>query len=363
MPMISPVVSVDGKCVIYVMILCCVTDSEGIKQLADSVQQNVLLHHASRRKQQNLLMTTSVPKALYKPRSRLPVAVDRNSTVVHKERSADDDKTRSDVDTVLPVSNEVETHLLKSPLPGSPQEHIARPLFFNTPSDQRQPQAASPNVTPVNINSDLALKDSQDILADKIASYVASSGSLSPDSKVSSVFLPVDDFSQQLPYDVESSPSSTASSESVEASPTVTNSLVFENQDEASVTDSSVLEDQNGVNMTPLHSDADDEGTPTYEEDHTYLQTPNMPSNNDTTLLRITPASLSVEQLLSELETGVTPDIRSVKASVRARILQQQQQDIPKFNDTSLSHHLDDELMSVPISEASWLTTTMGISG
>ena len=116
--------------------------------------------------------------------------------------------------------------------------------------------------------------------------------------------------------------------------------------------------------MTPLHSfssDADDEDMLTYKEESSHHQTPNM-SNNDTSLLNATPMSLSVEQLLSELETGVTPDIRTVKANVRARILQQQQQDT-KVKNTSISHHLlDDELMSVPISEASWLTT-VGITG
>jgi len=115
--------------------------------------------------------------------------------------------------------------------------------------------------------------------------------------------------------------------------------------------------------MTSLHSfssDADDEDVLTYKEENSHHHAPNMLTNNDTSLLDVTPTSLSVEQLLSELETGVTPDIRTVKANVKARILQQQQQDV---KDMSVSHHLlDEELMSVPISEASWLTT-VGITG
>jgi len=113
------------------------------------------------------------------------------------------------------------------------------------------------------------------------------------------------------------------------------------------------------MTMTSLHSfssDADDEEEVlTYE--NSYHQTYN--TNNGTSLLDVTPSSLSVEQLLSELETGVTPDIRSVKANVKARILQQQKQNV---KDISISHRLDEELMSVPISEASWLTT-VGITG
>ena len=123
-----------------------------------------------------------------------------------------------------------------------------------------------------------------------------------------------------------------------------------------------MLEDQDEMTMTSLHSfssDADDEDVLTYKE-NTHHQTPDVLTNNDASLLDVTPTSLSVEQLLSELETGVTPDIRTVKANVKARILQQQQQDV---KDISISHHLlDEELMSVPISEASWLTT-VGITG
>ena len=191
MSMISPAAFVDGTQHMYtlcVIILCCIAESstpERVKQLADSVHQSILHHHhISRRKQQNMLTTTAVTKAKYKPRSRLPVAADRNSsTVLHRKETAQADNTHSDVNTELPVNNVMVTQLLKSPQPVSPQECIARPLLFTTPTDQQQ--AASPDVTPMNINNNLTLKDPQDVLADKIASYVASSGSLSPDSKVS----------------------------------------------------------------------------------------------------------------------------------------------------------------------------------
>ena len=118
----------------------------------------------------------------YKPRSRLPLVADRNSTIV--KGTAQVNNTNNDFNTtVLPVNNVALTQLLKSPQPVSPQEPIARPLLFTTPTDQQQ--GASSVVTPMNINSDSTLRDPQDTLADKIASYVASSGSLSPDSKVS----------------------------------------------------------------------------------------------------------------------------------------------------------------------------------
>jgi len=131
-----------------------------------------------------MLATAATVK--YKPRSRLPLAADRNSsTVLHEKGTAQVNSMHGDVNTtVLPVA---VTQLLKSPQPVSPQEPVARPLLFTTPTDQQQ--RASPVVTPMNINSDSTLKDPQDILTDKIASYVASSGSLSPDSKVSQHYL------------------------------------------------------------------------------------------------------------------------------------------------------------------------------
>jgi len=126
-----------------------------------------------------MLTTTAIPKVKYKPRSRLPVVTDRNnSTVLHRKGSTQAKNAHRDVNTtVVPVNNVAVTQLLKSPQPVSPQEPLARPLFCTTPTDQQQ--GASPDITPMNSN-----EDPQDVLADKIASYVASSGGLLPDSKV-----------------------------------------------------------------------------------------------------------------------------------------------------------------------------------